>query len=59
AYRESLKLAVEKGLKGLSFPSISTGAYGYPVEPASRKALQTVIAFVKENPSLEEVAFVL
>ena len=59
AYRESLKLAVDKGLKSLSFPSISTGAYGYPVEPASRIALETVMAFLKENTSLEEVTFVL
>jgi O-acetyl-ADP-ribose deacetylase (regulator of RNase III) len=59
AYRESLKLAVERGLKSISFPAISTGAYGYPLEPAARVALQTVIDFLSQNKSLEEVVFVL
>ena len=59
AYRESLKLAVERGLKSISFPSISTGAYGYPVEPAARVALQTVIDFLSQDESLAEVVFVL
>jgi O-acetyl-ADP-ribose deacetylase (regulator of RNase III) len=59
AYRESLKLADEKGLKRISFPAISTGAYGYPLEPAARVALQTVIDFLSQNKSLEEVVFVL
>ena len=59
AYRESLKLAVEKGLKSVSFPAISTGAYGYPIKPAAKIALETAIDFVKQNKSLDEVAFVL
>lgn len=59
AYRESLRLAVARNLKSVSFPSISTGAYGYPVEPAARIALQTAIEFLREDESLAEVAFVL
>jgi O-acetyl-ADP-ribose deacetylase (regulator of RNase III) len=59
AYRQSLTLAVEQGLKTMSFPSISTGAYAYPVEPAARLALQTVIEFLRKNDSLDEVVFVL
>ena len=59
AYRESLKLAVSSGLRTVSFPSISTGAYGYPLQEASRVALETVIGFLKEDDSLDEVAFVL
>lgn len=59
AYRESLKLAVETGLKTISFPSISTGAYGYPVEQASRVALKSVMDFLQENTALCEVTFVL
>jgi O-acetyl-ADP-ribose deacetylase (regulator of RNase III) len=59
AYRESLKLALERGLRTVSFPSISTGAYGYPVESAARVALQTTIDFLQENDSLEQVVFVL
>ena len=59
AYRESLKLAVERGLKTVSFPSISTGVYGYPVAPAAKVALQTVIDFLNGDDSLQEVIFVL
>lgn len=59
AYRESLKLATDKGLKSISFPAISTGAYGYPLEPAARIALETAIDFAREDSSLKEIAFVL
>ena len=59
AYRESLRLATDKYLKSISFPAISTGAYGYPLEPAARIAFQTVIDFLSQNKSLEEVVFVL
>lgn len=59
AYRNSLRVAVENGLKSLAFPSISTGAYGYPVEKAARTAVKTVKAFIEGNPSLDEVVFVL
>jgi len=60
AYKNSLKLAVEKGLKTIAFPSISTGAYGYPIEKASRVALKAIKEFIeKESPSLEEVRIVL
>jgi O-acetyl-ADP-ribose deacetylase (regulator of RNase III) len=60
AYRESLKLAAEKKLKSVSFPSISTGAYGYPIAEAAKVALDTVIAFLRdESTSLQQVLFVL
>jgi O-acetyl-ADP-ribose deacetylase (regulator of RNase III) len=59
AYRNSLKLAVEMGLKTVSFPSISTGAYGYPVEEAALVALGAVRDFLMGDDSLREVAFVL
>jgi len=60
AYSESLKLAAERNLKSVAFPSISTGAYGYPVVEAARVALDTVIAFLRdESTSLNEVLFVL
>jgi O-acetyl-ADP-ribose deacetylase (regulator of RNase III) len=60
AYRESLKLAVAYKLKSLSFPSISTGVYGYPVTEAAGVALAAVASFLKENPTpLEQVYFVL
>jgi O-acetyl-ADP-ribose deacetylase (regulator of RNase III) len=59
AYRESLKLAVTGSLKTISFPSISTGAYGYPVDSAAEVALQTVIKFLEKQVSLQEVVLVL
>jgi O-acetyl-ADP-ribose deacetylase (regulator of RNase III) len=42
AYRESLALAADKGLSSISFPSISTGVYGYPVEKAAKTAVNAV-----------------
>ena len=60
AYRESLKVAADNNLASISFPSISTGAYGYPVAPAAMTALGTTVAFLREEAtSLREVVFVL
>jgi O-acetyl-ADP-ribose deacetylase (regulator of RNase III) len=59
AYRESLQLAANKGMKSVSFPSISTGAYGYPTEEAAVIALGAVIDFLRRDGSLKEVIFVL
>ena len=60
AYRESLKLAAENGLASISFPSISTGAYGYPVEQAARVAMKTAVTFLRQKAtSIREVVFVL
>jgi len=59
AYLESLKLASKKGLKSVSFPAISTGAYGYPLNDAARIALKTAIDYLKEHPEIETVRFVL
>ena len=59
AYRESLKLAHQKGLRSVAFPSLSTGAYGYPLEEAAEIALQTVVGFIRGNPDFDRVGFVL
>ena len=59
AYRSSLLLALENRIKSISFPSISTGAYGYPIEKASKVALGSVIDFLEKNRGLDEVRFVL
>ena len=60
AYDECLKLATEKKLASISFPSISTGAYGYPVDEASKIAVSTVVSFLKKQAtSFREVVFVL
>jgi len=59
AYRSSLTLAAEKGIRSIAFPSISTGAYGYPIHEAARIALKTVVSFLKEHPEIGLVRFVL
>ncbi len=59
AYRNSLNLAVSKGLKTIAFPSISTGAYGYPIEKASRIAITGVKEFLEKEDKLDKVIFVL
>ena len=58
-YRESLKLARAKGIKSLAFPSISTGAYGYPVQAAACIALKTVTEYLTDHPEIQLVRFVL
>lgn len=57
-YRNSLRLAVEHNLRTIAFPAISTGAYRYPVDQASRVAVRTVGQFLSSNKSIEEVRFV-
>ena len=47
-YYNSLKLAYDNNLHSIAFPSISTGAYGYPVEKAAEIAITTILAFVKK-----------
>ncbi|MFC2022029.1 O-acetyl-ADP-ribose deacetylase [Chloroflexota bacterium] len=60
AYQESLKVASENNLNSVSFPSISTGAYGYPVAKAAKVATGTVVSFLRERvTSIKEVVFVL
>jgi len=58
-YTNSLSLAAEKALKSIAFPSISTGAYGYPVEKASRIALQTIRNFAEHHHGIQKITFVL
>ena len=58
-YIESLKLAVKYGIKTIAFPSISTGAYRYPLDEAAPIAVKAVRDFLKESSSIEEVIFVL
>jgi len=59
AYKESLALAVKQNLTSVCFPSISTGAYGYPLDEAAQVALKTVTDFLKQDTSLKQVTFVL
>ena len=58
-YRESIRLADEHGITSLAFPSISTGAYGYPVHEAAEIALATVAETLPSCVHLQRVRFVL
>jgi len=59
AYRESLRLADERGCVSVAFPAISTGVYGYPLEQAAPLALETVRDFLGQARSVRDVTFVL
>lgn len=59
AYLESLKLASASGIKSISFPALSAGAYGYPIHEAASIALTTAAEYVKGHPEIELVRFVL
>lgn len=59
-YRNSLKLAMEKGIRTIAFPSISTGVYSYPLTQAAEIAVKAVRGFVAEHPDvLDEIVWVL
>ncbi len=57
-YRNSLQLAVNKNIKTIAFPSISTRAFGFPFERASKIAINTVKKFLSDQESLEKVIFI-
>ena len=57
-YLHSMALAGENGLRSVAFPSISTGAYRYPIEEAARIAVDTVRECLDQSTSVEWVRFV-
>ena len=57
-YRNSLALAEQKGARTIAFPSISTGAYGFPMERAARIAVSEIKKFLERNSSMEKVVLV-
>jgi O-acetyl-ADP-ribose deacetylase (regulator of RNase III) len=60
AYRQSLRAAEQGGMTSVAFPSISTGAYGYPVDKAAAVAVEAVSGFLRhEARSVDTVRFVL
>jgi O-acetyl-ADP-ribose deacetylase (regulator of RNase III) len=57
AYRSAMELAAKHGLRSIAFPAISTGIYGYPLEPATAIAVSTVRGALGGGSSVEEVVF--
>ena len=58
-YRNSLALAAAEGLATVSFPAISCGIYGYPLEGAAEVAISSIARSLAENPGITEVRMVL
>lgn len=59
-YFNSMKLAMDNGIRSIAFPSISTGVYSFPVELAAKIAVNTVNRFLQDNPeSFDLVEWVL
>ncbi|MEM7019180.1 MAG: O-acetyl-ADP-ribose deacetylase [Pseudomonadota bacterium] len=56
-YRSSLEFVTSHGLESMAFPCISTGVYGYPLEPAARIAIDSVCESSEMLPGLREVIF--
>ncbi len=58
-YSHALELAEENAVESIAFPALSTGAFGYPVKPAARIALSTVVDATPDLSSLKLIRFVL
>ncbi len=59
-YRSCLEIAMEKGIRSIAFPSISTGVYGYPLDQAAKVSIETVKAFVADHTGkFDEIKWVL
>src|SRR5689334_13506922 len=56
-YRECLRTAAEHGLRSVAFPAISTGAYGFPIERATRIAVEEVRRGLEAHPAVERALF--
>ena len=58
-YRECMRIADDHGIKSLAFPSISTGAFGYPVHEAAAIAVRTIVEALPPSVHVDQVRFVL
>ena len=59
AYASAFELAAELGMKTIAVPSLSTGAYGYPLEDAARIAVSSAIDFLRDHPRVQLIRYVL
>jgi len=57
-YKNSLTVAIQREIKTIAFPSISTGVYGFPIERACGIALKTAKAFLENEASIQRIIFV-
>jgi O-acetyl-ADP-ribose deacetylase (regulator of RNase III) len=57
AWRSSLKIAADREMETVAFPSVSTGAYGFPLERAAAIAVREVVDFLARNPHPRKVIF--
>jgi len=57
-YRNSLQLALQYNIRTIAFPAISTGAYRFPLERATKIAIAEVKKFLEQHPKIEKVIFV-
>lgn len=57
-YRNSLRIAADRGLKTIAFPAISCGIYGYPVDQACQIAVAEIDRFLKDHPEIAQVTLV-
>ena len=58
-YRECIRIADDHGIKSFAFPSISTGAFGYPVHEAAAIAVGAIVEALPPSAHVEQVRFVL
>jgi O-acetyl-ADP-ribose deacetylase (regulator of RNase III) len=58
-YRSALQLAEQHRLKSIAFPALSTGAFGFPVEPAARIAFATILDVIPDLESIRHIRFVI
>ncbi len=58
SYINSLELAVENDLETISFPSISTGAFGYPKHEAAQVASRAIKTFLSQNEAIKQINLV-
>lgn len=57
-YKNSLRVAVENGIKTIAFPAISAGVYRFPIDKASEIAIRESLSFIEQNSSLKKIIFV-
>lgn len=57
-YRNSLKLALQWGIRSIAFPAISTGVYGYPLNEATHIAVTETLRFLQNIADIDQVLFV-